>query len=165
MKFFTQELCDMIGSNNEEVSRQADEMWNHNIKLYQEQFDKVKKLLTKKFLDIYLKNNEFHDYYFVGEKIIRTKYKKMPFVDFKINISNGLKKYEIIYKSVSRLNILANYINEDCDYLGYKEGVIDSWSYDEFDTNKDNQIVHEILFLSGTTFKIECSHIIIKKIN
>ena len=136
-----------------------------NIIEYNKQFDRAKKSLTKKFLDLYLKNNGFHDCYLVGVEIIRSKSKKIPFIDFQISISNGQKTYAIYYKFVSNLCINGNYSNENFDYLAYKQGVMDSWGYDEFDINANNLLVHEILFLSGTTFKIECSHISIKKIN
>ena len=164
MKFFTQELWDRIGSENESIRLVADKEWEQNIIEYNKQFERVKKSLTKKFLDLYLKNNEFHDFYLVGVEIIRSKLKRIPFVDFQIKVSNGQNTYEIWYKSVSNLCIHGNYSSENFDYLAYRQGVMDSWGYDEFDININNILVHEILFLSGTTFKIECSHISIKKI-
>ena len=79
MKFFTQELWDRIGSENESIRLVADKEWEQNIIEYNKQFERVKKSLTKKFLDLYLKNNEFHDFYLVGVEIIRSKLKRIPF--------------------------------------------------------------------------------------
>lgn len=135
-----------------------------NVQFYNKQFDKVKKLLPKQFMEVYLSNGCFHDCYIMGIEIIRAKSESMPFVDFKISIFDGEKKYEIYYTSVSTLCINGSFISEALDWISWKNGVIDSWGYDEFDISENNLLVHEILFLSGTTVKIECSNISIKLI-
>ncbi|AQS08735.1 hypothetical protein CLOBY_08450 [Clostridium saccharobutylicum] len=155
MKFFTKELWDKVNSATDENQLEVEKEWNENCRLYKKQFDELKKMLPDQFLDKYSICGDFHDFSIIGIEIIKSKSKVIPFVDFKIDVANGDEKYAIYYMGISNITINGNFESKEIEYLANKKGVIDSWGYDEFQISDDNLLVHEILFLSGSSMKVQ----------
>lgn len=44
MKYYTQDLCDRLNSDDETIRMEADRAWNENVSQYQSQFQKTKSI-------------------------------------------------------------------------------------------------------------------------
>ena len=62
MKYYTQDLCDRLNSDDETIRMEADRAWNENVSQYQSQFQKTKKYLSHRFVKGFLAHHGFHDY-------------------------------------------------------------------------------------------------------
>lgn len=161
MKYFTDELWskfNSIGEISDAEYKEALRQWNKNGQLYMEQFKKVRNYLPVDFLDIYDRENGFHDYRLVTFNIKHENYGVKPTIIIKICISNNENIWEITYKNISSFNV-------DCKVLSELRG-LDDWGYDEILEVDRETLSHEILFASGATISI-CFHkscISIKKI-
>lgn len=158
MKFFTKELWDKVNSATGEDQTKVENEWLEVCKSYAIQFNNISKLWPEEFLQKYSNNNEFHDFGILGIKILKSKSKSIPFLDLKLSIFDGRRKYTIHYEAVSRLNICSFESNEIA-YLMNREEIIDSWGYDEFEIGDNGLLVHQILFLSGSTIEIQFNNI------
>lgn len=159
MNFFTRELWDRVSNATDEDQLEVEKEWNENCRLYKKQFDELKNLLSKEFLEKYSENGEFHDFSITRIEIVKSESNLMPFVDLKIGIDDGEKKYVIHYTSIKNLVISGKFDSGEIEYLSKREGVIDSWGYDEFQISHDNLLEHEILFLSGSSVKVQFNDI------
>lgn len=97
MNFFTKELWDKVNNATEENQLQVEKEWSENCRLYNKQFDKLKKLLPEQFLEKYSSNGDFHDFGITGVGIVKSKSKLIPFVDLKIGVLMVKKICNILY--------------------------------------------------------------------
>jgi hypothetical protein len=113
-------------------------------------------MLPKKFLDVYVKENGFHDWKLKKLDIIHSSYGTKNPVEVNILISDD-DLYKITYSGIKKIEI------------SYKEDIderrgFDDWGYCEFLPVNDKIFSHEILFASGASIQIHFSKISIKRV-
>lgn len=164
MRFFSNELCEEINSGVKERREAAEKIWNKNVKEYNILFNKVKCRLSKKFLKIYEKEDNFHDYKLKGISIIQGKYGFTNPIRISLVIYNEINTWQLDYTKIEKISIDYNKVDDIPSrtkefYVGF-----DDFSYDEVLEVNDKILSHEILFASGTILLIHFNKIFIKKI-
>lgn len=164
MRYFTDELWDEINSGIKERRELAEKQWRKNIEEYSASFEKIKHRFSKKFLGIYSKEENFHDYKLKKIEILHGKYGYVDPVKVSLIIYNELMEWQIDYVGIEKILLDYKKIeNESSQYREFRYG-FDDFSYDEFFEINDKVISHEILFASGAIFLIHFRKILIKKL-
>lgn len=145
MKYFTEELCSKFNSTDPEKITQVEVEWKQNIAAYYQVFEGIKERIPKKFLKVYNRNQQFHDYEFVTFKVFQPKRWAPDPIKIQIIIATGHDAWIITYKQVSK--IIFNFESEQNKYS--KRWGIHTWGYDEFLPVNEEYLSHEILFASG----------------
>lgn len=142
MKYFTYDLWKLFTDDPDVAVIEYEKRYLE----YQKDFNEAKKHLSKKFLNIYNQNDGFHDFEILSFSLSDPCYKKGKTAELIIKNYNSM--YKISYKTVSYVHINYDMVlyenNKNRDILGY----------DEFIILDEEQISHEVLFLSGSTIKI-----------
>lgn len=162
MRYFTDELWEGINSQLRVQRDMAEKQWEENVNIYAEIFEKLKSRLSKKFLNIYTKENEFHDYTLKNIEVIHGPYGYKDPVKVIITIYNEDYEWEIIYINIYKISLEYNRINYNTRRQ-FKYG-FDDYKYDEFLEINEKILSHEILFGSGATFLVQFEKISINKI-
>lgn len=160
MKFFTNELWDMLNSDNANERNIARQQWDENSSKYSGVFENVKKMPPKNFLKVYYANYGFHDYQLVKFDILNDSMTRRKAVNANLIIGDGENTWNISYKNISKISIEYNYVNPEFQHnYGF-----DDYGYDEFIEVDKEIISHEILFASGATLLIHFRKISVVKV-
>lgn len=160
MRYFTDELCSKTNSDKEEDRIEAEKQWKKNSKEYHRLFEKIKYRIPKTSLMVYEKHR-FHDYNLDEIRITQARFGTKYPLKIVLVISNEDMKFEILYKNITKLEIMHN-VNKEA-YWEWWSG-FHTWGYDEFFEVNDKILSHEILFALGATILIHFQKIKISKI-
>jgi len=164
MRYFTDELWKGINSDSKEEREKSNLQWDKNDEEYYKIFEKVEKLLPKKFLKIYKQEYGFHDYELKNYEVIHGKQGYKDPVAVNIVISNTEKTWNIGYEKIKK--IVINYELQP-DVFGRKRRReyrgFDDYGYNEFYQINEKTLSHEILFASGATILVHFEKISINK--
>lgn len=165
MKYYTSELWRKLSSDSSEERENAKEQWKKNLKEYGEEFEKIKHKLPKKFLEIFMEECGFHDYYLNNFQIIHGNHGYKNPVKVIITITDTESTWDIIYTGIKEIGV--KYVSEPYVRPGkikkYYDG-FDTYGYNEFYEVDENNLSHEILFASGATILVCFNKISIKKV-
>lgn len=165
MKYFTDELWNEINSDSKEKREEASLQWEKNAEEYYKIFENIEKLLPKKFLKLYLKENGFHDYELKNYQIIHGKKGYKGSVAVSLVITNTEHTWNIVYNKIKKIAV--NYEQQPDiferkkrrEYRGF-----DDYGYNEFFQIDEKTLSHEILFASGATILVHFEKISIVEI-
>ena len=117
----------------------------------QKAFEDIKKFLSKRFLYLYEKNSRFHDWLFeeCAYQIKPGKNKDR----IVIHVSNGRKKYLLIFSRVSNLYLSSS--NDERMWFG------DTYRYDEWETAENGRIKYSMITAFSTVISFEFSTVTI----
>jgi hypothetical protein len=150
MKYFTDELLVKFNSESAEEREQADLEWLRNSADYSAVFETIKGRFSKKFLKTYSNYEHFHDFKLIG---IVVKHKRRGFINpisMDIIIEGSQHRFRISYKSIRKLSI--NFEEIDDDFM--RRRGFDDWGYSEFLPVGEQFLSQEILFASGASVLI-----------
>lgn len=151
MKYFTDELWRGINSESVEERESASTKWDNNLEEYCQIFEKIKKLLPKKFLKIYMEQEGFHDYNLKNFEIIHGEIGYRDPVAVSIVITNTEHTWNISYNKIKKIAINYEQESDICERKRKKYRGFDDYGYDEFFQIDEKTLSHEILFASGAT--------------
>ncbi|MCT8976979.1 hypothetical protein N4T77_10220 [Clostridium sp. CX1] len=165
MKYYTSELWRKLNSDSDEEREDAKKQWTKNSKEYGERFEKLKYKLPKRFLQIFMKEYGFHDYYLTDLQIIHETPGYRNPVKVILTITDTEKSWNIIYHGIKDIDV--KYTSEPYVRPGktkkYYDG-FDIYGYNEFNEVDEETLSHEILFASGATILVSFRKISIKKV-
>lgn len=164
MRYFTDELCEEINCGVKERRKVAEKEWDKNAEEYNVLFNNMRYRLSKKFLRIYEKEANFHDYRLKEIEVIHGKYGFIDPVKVSLIIYNEINTWKLDYIKIEKISLNYKKINDIPSrakefYVGF-----DDFAYDEFLEVDDRTLSHEILFASGATLLIKFGKIFIKKL-
>jgi len=166
MKYFTGELWSKFSGASPEERSKVEIEWDKAVKEYNESFEIIRDRFSKKFLDIYSANSDFHDFHIKDFQIINEDSKRTNPVSINFIITDGINTWKITYKYVKKIAIS---YEQELMWQGTKwERAIgfDDWGYDEFFAVDEETLSHEILFASDASILIHFknSNIFISKV-
>ncbi|KOF55782.1 MULTISPECIES: hypothetical protein [Clostridium] len=165
MRYFTDELWEEINCGVKERREIAEKKWDKNAEEYRAVFNNIRYRFSKKFLKIYEKEANFHDYKLKEIKINHDKYGFKDPVKISLIINNEINTWQMDYTKIKKISLNYNKIGDILSrnkefYVGF-----DDLSYDEFLEVDDKTLSHEILFASGATLLIKFEKLFIKKLS
>jgi hypothetical protein len=164
MKYFKTELWKGFNSDIKEEVENSKAQWDENNKEYEQIFEVVKRRLPKTFLSIYMKERGFHDYKLRNFQVIHEMQGFKNPISVVIEIENGEKKWHVVYKEVTRVEIdYKDDYTDESDKRRLQYG-FDDYGYDEFLEVNDKILSHEILFASDANILVHFKKISIKNI-
>lgn len=162
MKYFTNELWNLINSENLNERTMAKAEWKANSEEYSNRYKQLVGRLPSRVYKFF-SSNDFHDYQVTDVKITQDAYGVSYPVSVDIIVKSADDKWNIAYKKVTKLSL--NFLIGGSPYE-IKRG-FDDWGYDEFLIVDNKTLSHEILFASGAVILIHFydKNISIKKVN
>lgn len=164
MRYFTDELWEEINSGDKERREFAEKQWERNVEEYAILFEKIKDRFSKKFLNIYTKEGNFHDYKLKEIKVLHGKYGYTDPVKVSITIYNESYTWQIDYVGIEKVTLDYKKSNNGSSHSRQFQYGFDDFSYDEFFQVNDRIMSHEILFASGATVLIHFNKIFINRL-
>lgn len=140
MKYFTIELLDKLQYPNSPTYPDAEKKWNENIKLYQKEYEKSKKLLDDSFND-FIKQHSLHDAHIVNVDF----HQKKDCLDLSITLRCRSFTGTIVHHDVSFFNLT-------------NTGALGDYIYDELLVSK-GKLIHNILTSNYNEYAICCKQI------
>ena len=134
MRYFTKELWLKINDHDEIIRSQAEQQWDANSLIYQQQFMEVRKYLSRGFVKSYLSRNGLHDYTILDMLI--TKRKQIYCCD--LQLSNGDETVLIAMIGIKAL--LVDIESFRCCVQGKL-----AWGYSEFEITPANNTKLSVL--------------------
>ena len=163
MKFFTHGLIFIDEPKSETEEKEQLALFRAAEKKRAVEFNKAKRSMSLKSLEIYQNNEHFHDYS-IKEIVINknTKSRVTPLTEI-IIILDGKQSIALRYTSVTLFEIASRCDDTHAIMVSKWEGKFDDYLYDEFFDLGDSTYSHEILMLTGSTVKIYYKRLIIGK--
>jgi hypothetical protein len=164
MRYFTDELWKEINSGIKERREFAEKQWERNVEEYAILFENIKHRFSKKFLNIYLKEDNFHDFKLKEIKVLHGKYGYTDPVKVSLVIYNESNVWQLDYVGIEKIALDYKKTENSSSHSRQFQYGFDNFSYDEFFQINDRIMSHEILFASGATLLIYFNKILIKKV-
>ena len=153
MKYYTQDLCDRLNSDDETIRMEADRAWNENVSQYQSQFQKTKKYLSRRFVKGFLAHHGFHDYVIDNMTLERVGRK----YNFKIKMAGESGAIQLTMFHVQAVQV-------GIDSFQYCILGKLSWLYSEFERTEAGLIGLSLLCDGGNEMRFEFENLKFKEL-
>lgn len=161
MKYFTNQLWEEINCGIKERREIAEKQWKKNVEEYAKLFEGINHRFSKKFLNVYSKEDNFHDYELKEICVSQGKAGYSDPVKVDMIIYNQVNMWRISYTGIEKTSL--DYFRI-CPSPRHFQYGFDEYKYDEFYEINDKLLSHEILFGSGAILLIYFNKVSIKKI-
>lgn len=154
MRYFTKELWARINDANNASRIRAEQEWNANCILYQQQFANVRPYLTHEFVNSFLTRKGLHDYTILGMTVIKEGSKYLC----EIQLTNGSERVFVTMLGLRALQI--NVASFQSCMLGNL-----TWGYCEFDITSKGGIQLSVLCDMQNEMQFEFQKIILGQVD
>lgn len=154
MRYFTKELWWQVNDCDQAVRLQAEKQWKLNCQIYQQEFETVKKQLSRRFLKEFHCRNELHDYVIEGISVIKNRKK----YSCEMKLTDGTETVVLILKELKAFQM-----NVD-SFQHCIMGEL-AWGYSEFSLTEDGGIALSVLCDFQNEFHFQFRSITLSRIS
>jgi hypothetical protein len=105
MIYFTSKLWSKYSGASHVERPKVELEWDKAVKEYNESFEMIKDRFSKKFIDIYYANSEFHDFHIKEFQMIHKDYRCKSPISINLIITDEINTWKITYKHVKNISI------------------------------------------------------------